>query len=505
MTGLPIIFYWTFAFRGLFDPRQVLLWLLVLSLPFGSLAVVPPGLTAGLTLLPTSMTAVWLCVRVFFLRRNGTRELVTALFSYRSLGLLFLFWLYAIYVTLFAPRFFAGEIVVVPMRPSGFMTAELLRPTKQNISQMLYLTISVAMVLAIFQLFRRSKVRAVFPRIWLTGSMIVVGTGVLDLLSKFLPLKALLDPFRTASYAFLTEVEISGGAKRVVGLMPEASSYGSLCIVFLSILYFMIPAFPQTYLRRRASVVCCLLVVMTVLSTSSAAYVGLGVFLAFAALEWLHRNVLSGTAKVASLHKGAYAVMAILSAVALLFLFLPSFFDPMIARINMLIFEKVDTSSYLERSFWTRTAFEAGISSYFLGTGLGSVRGSNILATQFGSFGAPGCILYYLFVARLLWGRMPQHTDLQDAALVRAMRWSFWPPFCVALLVGTTPDFGVEGGLRWGILLALSVALPKTNLLNRAYWPLGFRVEKYSCPSYRERNFGMREPSKIVPFRGHSR
>jgi hypothetical protein len=200
---------------------------------------------------------------------------------------------------------------------------------------------------------------------------------------------------------------------------------------------------------------------MTVLSTSSAAYVGLGVFGVFAALEWLQRNALPGTAMAASIRKGTYAVMALLSAVALLFLFLPSFFDPIIARVNMQIFEKVETSSYLERSFWTRTAFEAGISSYFLGTGLGSVRGSNILATQFGSFGAPGCILYYLFVARLLWGRMPRHTDQKDAALVRAMRWSFWPPFCVALLVGTTPDFGVVGGLRWGILLALSAAVPE--------------------------------------------
>lgn len=461
MTALPILFYWTFASRGLFHPRPALLWLLVLSLPFGSLAVVPPGLTAGLTLLPASMTAVWLCVRMFFLRRNGTSELMTALLRYRLAGLLFLFWLYAVCVTLFAPRLFAGEIIVVPMRPSGFMTAELLHPTKQNISQLCYLTISVAVVIAIFQLFRRPEVRTVIPRIWLTGGMVVVGTGVLDLLSAFLPLEFLLAPFRTATYAFLTDVEISAGVKRVVGLMPEASSYGSLCVVFLSILYFMIPAFPKAYLRRRAAVVCGMLVVMTVLSTSSAAYVGLGVFAAFAIVEWLQRNALPGTAMAASICRGTYAVMALLSAVALLLLFLPSFFDPIIARVNMQIFEKVETSSYLERNFWTRTAFEAGISSYFLGTGLGSVRGSNILATQFGSFGAPGCILYYLFVARLLWGRMPRHTDQKDAALVRAMRWSFWPPFCVALLVGTTPDFGVLNAMRWGILLALSVAVPE--------------------------------------------
>ena len=70
-----------------------------------------------------------------------------------------------------------------------------------------------------------------------------VFTGALDLASHYLPLQPVLEVFRTATYALLTDVAILD-AKRVVGLMPEASSFGGLALAFLASLYFFRRAMP---------------------------------------------------------------------------------------------------------------------------------------------------------------------------------------------------------------------------------------------------------------------
>jgi uncharacterized BrkB/YihY/UPF0761 family membrane protein len=35
---------------------------------------------------------------------------------------------------------------------------------------------------------------------------------------------------------------------------------------------------------------------------------------------------------------------------------------------------------------------------------------------------------------------------------VSELKWSFFPPFAVSRLIGTTPDFGTVETLRWGVL-----------------------------------------------------
>jgi len=69
--------------------------------------------------------------------------------------------------------------------------------------------------------------------------------------------------------------------------MPEASSYGGLALAFLASLYFFRRAMPTGPLRNRVvPVLMALLLLLVWLSTSSAAYLGLGLFGAAAAAEW---------------------------------------------------------------------------------------------------------------------------------------------------------------------------------------------------------------------------
>lgn len=107
MTLLPIALYWSVAIWGLLSRRPVLLVLFFVGLPFGSFAVVPPALTAGLTFVPTAMTSLLLITKTF---ANGHRlsiALASAL-DPRRLGVLTAFWLVSAIITIFMPRLFQG-------------------------------------------------------------------------------------------------------------------------------------------------------------------------------------------------------------------------------------------------------------------------------------------------------------------------------------------------------------------------------------------------------------
>src|SRR3546814_14550584 len=72
------------------------------------------------------------------------------------------------------------------------------------------------------------------------GAAVAVLTGVRDIATQG---TQILAPFRTASYAILSDQEILGSL-RIVGLMPEASAYGTICVFFGAALYFLRRAVP---------------------------------------------------------------------------------------------------------------------------------------------------------------------------------------------------------------------------------------------------------------------
>lgn len=132
----------------------------------------------------------------------------------------------------------------------------------------------------------------------------------------------------------------------------------------------------------------------------------------------------------------------------------PGVFEPVMERLDEVVFSKTETSSYLERGFWTTTSLQAGFDSYLIGVGLGSTRASNFAAVLFGSTGLLGFLLYFGFVARLL--LIPSPAGMPQAQMLsNGLKWSLFPTFAVSLLIGTTPDFGVFEALRYGALIAL--------------------------------------------------
>ena len=129
------------------------------------------------------------------------------------------------------PAILAGRVLVIPVR-AAWMGPVPLVPSAQNLSQLGYLTVSMLLALALRGDPARAGgapagLRGALPRRlrwrWRPGSW--------TMRRLRLPLEAVLAPFRTASYALLVSDQALGG-KRVVGLMPEASSFGLLCLGF---------------------------------------------------------------------------------------------------------------------------------------------------------------------------------------------------------------------------------------------------------------------------------
>ena len=457
MEAIPIVVFWAIVFWSFFQEKQVLLYMLFASMSFGSFAAIPTEVTVGLTLTPTPLVAMVLIARELGSRRGLATVVDTAL-KPSGLFLLFLFWVVAGVATAFMPRLFAGNVQVVPVRIGDLADSVLLVPTVQNISQFVYVSISVLSVFAFASLLRSDAMRRHALVALCLGAAIAVTTGFLDYLSQSTGLESLLEVFRTASYALLIEDEVLGG-KRVVGLMPEASAFGMLALSFLVSLYFFRRAMPKGLLRDRGvPVLMSALLLLIWLSTSSAAYLGLCLFGAAAATEWCWRLIAAG--RNPYLRRGIstefWLGVTALGMLVLAVLVVPQVFNPVVEMFDTMVLQKSASSSFEERGMWTRVSLSSLFATYGLGVGLGGTRASNFAVALASNTGVLGAACYFLFVAQTVLIRRAREGDAKGQAILSAVRWSYLPPFFTSLTIGTTPDFGLYNAFLYGMAAAIA-------------------------------------------------
>ncbi|CAN5915327.1 hypothetical protein BH11PSE13_BH11PSE13_20550 [soil metagenome] len=457
MEAIPIVVFWAIVFWSFFQGKQVLLYMLFASMSFGSFAAIPTEVTGGLTLTPTPLIAMFLIARELGSMRGLATGVDSAL-KPSGLFLLFLFWVVAGVTTAFMPRLFAGNVQVVPVRFGDLADSVLLVPTTQNISQFVYISVSVLSVFAFASLLRSESMRRHALVALCFGAAVAVATGFLDYIAQSAGLESVLEVFRTASYALLIEDEILG-AKRVVGLMPEASAFGTLSLSFLVSLYFFRRAMSAGLLRDRGvPVLMALLLLLIWLSTSSAAYLGLGLFGAAAAGEWCWRVIAAG--RNPYLRRGISSEFWLGAAVAglliVVVLAMPRLLDPMMEMVDTMVFQKSASSSFEERGMWTRVSLHSLFATYGLGVGLGGTRASNFAVALASNTGVLGAAFYFLFVAQSVLMRRARQGDAKGQALLSAVRWSYLPPFFTSLTIGTTPDFGLYNAFLYGLAAAVA-------------------------------------------------
>lgn len=457
MELVPVGIFWSIALWALFQKKQVLIYLFFASMPFGSFAAIPTELTAGLTMTPTPIVALLLVARELGSARGLTSGLHSAL-KPSGLLLLLLFWLIAGIATAFMPRFFAGTVEIVPLRFGTSADTAPLAPSVQNLSQFVYISISVLTVFAFASMLRMEGMRRHALAALCLGAALTIITGFFDFASQYLPLQSFLELFRTASYALLTDAEVQD-AKRVVGLMPEASSFGSLSLSFLAVLYFFRRAMPVGRLRNRfVPIMMSLLLLLVWLSTSSAAYLGFGLFSATVAAEWCWRLIASGRNPYlrrgisGEFWLGALAVWALL----LVMIVAPRVLTPVLEMFDVTVLQKSSSSSFEERGMWTQVSWDALLATRGLGVGMGGTRASNFAVALASNAGVLGATFYFLFVLQCLLIRRAQRGDAAGEALLSAVRWSYLSPFFVSLAIGTTPDFGVFNAFLYGFTVAVA-------------------------------------------------
>lgn len=472
METLVIGLFWVLAAQVLIGKPRTGLCIFFGSLPFGALAVVPTALTGGLTLTPTPIIALLIGARLL-LNRQDRSSLAGIALSKHGTVYLTVFWMIACAATLLMPRIFESEVTIFPIRSSDMIVEELLHPTTQNFSQLTYLSISVFAVFCFVRLTHKNfNVADLLGPIRL-GALITVATGAIDYASNFVNLSALLDPFRTASYALLTSNEVFGN-KRTVGLMPEASSYGSVCVFFLSLLYFLrltVHKDPLGYAKNIGLVFA--LVLMALLSTSSAAIVCVGVFLVLVVVDWLWHDV---SIRKTPLTKTALLWGCVLSLVALFLSFQPRLLSELSDIFSHMILYKKESHSYEERTLWTTVSLQALQDTYGLGVGVGGTRTSSFLAALFSNTGVLGGLFFLAFLLKALLGRWSYYRSPRFRSVQRGLFFAFIPPFVNLLLVGTTADFGLALAYLLGIKLGLVSRYPaRSSELKLEALPQGAR------------------------------
>jgi hypothetical protein len=423
---------------------------------FGALAAIPTAVTAGVTITATSLGFLILIAQ--FILLTGWREILECVLSFRRLALLSLFLAQAMVCTTFLPWLFGGEIYIYPMRsdgpvsqlvPVGYSTA--------NVTQVFYLAMSYCLAVFVSVRNQQGGFEPVFRKAILGLSALMIITGLLDLAGA----NAFLELFRNASYALAGDTSI-GDTKRVVGAMPEASAFGYVCASLFSILLLM----RKTIGPSLGWAICCAgMGVFSILSTSSTAYGMMAATFAAFTVQVLIRLFLDG--RVEQNRAAIELVFVIIGGILAveLALYIDKIGTQLYYLVNNLVLNKSSSSSFEERTRWTRIAFEAFVSSYGLGIGVGTARTSNGFVNVIASTGAAGAIFFAAFIIKLFVIKPKCATANESYATVLAL---FAPLFGLALS-STSPDFGPFTAVLFGLQSSrLAPARPKVVVQHAA-------------------------------------
>jgi hypothetical protein len=444
----PALLLWVLVIPATLSKGPALIYLLIVVGVFTSLQMLP-GDGTGANLLPPSLYAVALIAKVAVAPGNLMRGLEAALDPTR-LGLFSVFMAYCILSALLLPHVFAGQIDVIPVTGADLSGTSPLQPRSGNLTQTCYMLVSYLTAIAFSIIGARADVRHHYMLALLWGAFAIIVSGLLDLVFYRMGLSELLDPFRTAGYTLLTEAE-ANGVKRVVGLTPEASAYGSLCVNAAAAILFLRPLYAEGRTRSLATVALFGLLVMAVLSTSATAYLGSVVLLCVYLLDTVSRAAGRRATRGGnpSLEIGLLAVVGILGAAVVVLV--PGIAAPLLDLIDQVVFQKSASFSYMQRTMWTQVGWQAFLDSGGLGVGLGSVRTSSWPVSVLASTGAiGGALMMGLFMQKLL--AAPRGLPPTHAAFARALKLTLFPFLAMSCLGGTIPDIGTAVAAAFGFL-----------------------------------------------------
>ena len=447
MALLPIALFWGLCIGSLFLKRPLIVYVFLCSLAFGATAAVPTQLTGGVTLLSTPIATIFLMA--WLVRQRLASNVVAELLSPRTYLLLTVFVLFGALSAMILPILFDGRIFVIPMRGRG--VADFVSPSIQNLTQTLYLAISL-LAAACLLVVAKIRTQTLFQAAIACGLAFVV-SGALDFASKG---TNALDFLRTATYTFRADASI-GELKRVVGLMSEASAFGLGCTSVAAILYFARPGLtltPRWHTLWTIAVPGLLL--MAILSASSTAYAMLGVFGIAVIFQWAMGTAQSrGRFERSTTLFSIIGVITIAAATLGVVVFAPRLLDPVFDIVSTLLFDKTDSRSFAIRSRLNELGWEAFLSSGGLGVGIGTARTSSWPLSVLSSTGVIGSTILAGFLLRVFGARTRTTSSKRHA---QGAKLAMIVVIAGMSLSSTTPDFGPYLAMLFAFVLSAATA-----------------------------------------------
>lgn len=336
------------------------------------------------------------------------------------------------------PRIFSG-LMVIPVNGvkdglsiSTFFgtTVSPLEPSSGNISQVVYVTISMLYLMVFASLAHRSlgKIHTLLTIAALSNLFISVSTILFG--------PDIWEAFRTADFRHKYFAEVAG-VVRLVGLFPEASRYADFTAPLGA--YFI-----AHYIASSDSKSLFLGLAMTalaILALSSTGLVAVGVFGLYSMIVAAYEN---RTAR-----RMIWLLTLVILALIIISLVTPGLIPNVVQR---LLFDKSASSSGLERGAWSMWGLKTFIATYGLGAGTGSVRSNGMLFVWLSNVGLIGALMF----GTLIWRSLNRQSETPimrglTAAIVAILaarmvsQTTISPGILFALLVGAKmPLFSVR-------------------------------------------------------------
>lgn len=448
---IPAFVFWCLAFWAIVSRGNLYVYLPWLCFPFGALAVLTPSLSLGSTILPATVAFV------IFVGKTASRRECRALAwqaatDMRALAPFAVFSLYAVISGFACPRLFAGHLYVIPLRAEYGDRLVPLEPTSANITQSAYTLLAFLVALATLAYLKTGDVkvrRQTFLRSLYAGGAVLAATGLIDLLGG----KQFLEIFRNGTYAIFKYSTV-GDFGRITGAFPEASAFGGTTAVFATFLYFAKDALQEGMLKRVvAPMVAYLLILLAVLSASSTALVGIA-FLSLCIMVQAFFAVVS-VGMTRNLI-GVFLLAAALSSLCLIVLFQPQILETPANFLDVLVFQKYHSDSYVERHLWTSVGYRVFWQSWGIGAGAGSVRVSSWPASVASNLGIIGCASMAAQVLLTLFLRVPSRDDPAMQSLSATAKAGLIAILAMGYFSGTNLDPGPLMGVAFALALVSS-------------------------------------------------
>ena len=439
---------------------------LLASLAFGSTALATLTAIGG----ATPLIYTFFCgalVLAAAARRTIRRDLGIVFGQLRAVWVLCLFTLYVILGSVLFPRLFQGQTTVFVATQEGVIES-MLAPVSGNITQTGYFTVNTLTALALWVLLLREDRLDQARRGFLVLCVLHTGLGLIDFAGKLVGQNDLLGPLRTASYAMLTE-QVSAGFARINGAFPEPSSFSAASLTCL--------AFCYTYWRhtgdQSAKRLAVALLVLLLASTSSTAYGGLFV-LGLAAAGGIGHAFLTDRLRADDLRiLGALCLGCVL--LLALALYRETAFDPVIELLNASLFDKANSASGQERTYWNVKSLQAFLDTSLLGVGMGSSRASSWPVAVLSQLGLLGAILMAALLAVIVrgLGSAARLAPPATVAIVAAIRSAALASLVAATMINGTPDPGLPFFVALAVITATRARLPRETRHPLPAWTAG--------------------------------